>query len=327
MSVLTKKYFDTPKVIQIEITNRCPYNCAGCYKSKKTKDMNLDVFRKVINEAVTINVKSIMFNGGEPMVVENLKEMINYVNHRIPITIFTSGYNIDEKWIDFFMVHNVRLYISINGSTDQVNSLSRDGYSIAMTAMKLIRKSKYPYYINWVARNDNIYDFPNLIELAKYMKVTGVNIVANKLDGNGGIQSPLTKTDYNFLINTIRNEKDCVISIQRCFGTLIQEMGRGMTTFLDGCQAGISACAVMLDGSYQPCTHLNYPEAYDDIFSYWSRSPILEFLRRFKTPSLTHCEKCSKNKFCSFCRAMSANSHNNLKNGYEECPLYEKQLK
>ena len=120
MSVLTKKYFDTPKVIQIEITNRCPYNCAGCYKSKKTKDMNLDVFRKVINEAVTINVKSIMFNGGEPMVVENLKEMINYVNHRIPITIFTSGYNIDEKWIDFFMVHNVRLYISINGSTSQL---------------------------------------------------------------------------------------------------------------------------------------------------------------------------------------------------------------
>ena len=325
MSFLKTKYFSAPKVLQVEITNRCPYNCSECYKIRREEDMSFDVFKKIIDEAIEINVKSIMLNGGEPMISKNLKDMIRYVNRRIQLTIFTSGYNLDEKWVDFFVTHNIKIYISLNGSSDRINSLSREGYSTALTAMELLCKKEYPYYINWVARNDNVYDLPALIKLAKQMRATRINIVANKLTGNHAIRSPLTKKDYGFLIDTISSEKDYIISIQRCFGILIQEMSGGTATFLDGCQAGISACAVMLDGSYQPCTHLQYPERTGSILSYWNESSVLDSLRLFRTPSLTHCEKCSKNEVCFFCRAMSLDAHNDLRSGYHDCPLYEEK--
>lgn len=322
MLVLKKGYFDAPKVLQIEITNMCPYSCPGCYKNIQMESMKFDVFKKIIDEAVELDVKTISLNGGEPMMVEELEAMIRYVNNRIPLATFISGYKLDEKWISFFREYNVRLYVSLNGSTDYINSNSREGYSKAIYAIELLGKNRFPYYINWVARHDNIKDFLSLLKVAKQMHAIGVNVVANKLDGNRKIQSPLTEEDYRFLMEAIQNDRNRFITIQRCFGVLIQEMGNRMTTFLDGCQAGISLCAIMVDGSYQPCTHLNYSEKYESILEYWNESTTLNVLRSYRISSLKYCEQCVKNRYCSFCRAMSKETHDNLKIGYKECPFY-----
>lgn len=69
-----------PEVAQIEITNRCNFNCAMCQRFPlrvPIKDMDFKIYKKIINRLDGVN-EVILTGWGEPLLHPELAKMISY---------------------------------------------------------------------------------------------------------------------------------------------------------------------------------------------------------------------------------------------------------
>ena len=111
-------------------------------------------------EAKTVGVRKILFSGGEPLFYPWIKEAIKLVKKlEMELYISTGGVEIQDELYDI-MTQLDALYISLNGSTEEVNQKSRDGFKAAKRMLFEAKKRGIKTRINWVARRDNVEDFP-----------------------------------------------------------------------------------------------------------------------------------------------------------------------
>ncbi len=317
-------YLLSPKILQIEITNYCPLNCPQCYKKREAFNMQLDDLKIIIDEAAALGVKKIMLNGGETTVHPRFWEIIRYIEETdMAAVCFTSGYNIDCDFLDNLKKSKLELYLSFNGSNNLINSKSRDGFDITLKAAKFLCKNNIKYSVNWVARHDNVRDFPELIVLLKSLKCETIDIECNKVTSLNCIESELTLEDYMFLSEIIKENIDFV-KVQNCYnvlGRLVEDLPQNR---LYGCPAGIMSMFVSLDKEFAPCSHLNYREnKFVSIAQYWEKSDILKKLRNSNPQELGQCKECVHE--CMFCRATNVKTVDNLSIGIDDCPLYERK--
>ena len=69
------------KEVKIELTNRCARNCKHCSSSatnssNNVKELGLEDVKKIIYEAKDMNVETIVFTGGEPLMYERLPKLV-----------------------------------------------------------------------------------------------------------------------------------------------------------------------------------------------------------------------------------------------------------
>ncbi|MDR2045272.1 MAG: radical SAM protein [Clostridium sp.] len=320
-------YLPTPRYLQIEITNRCDMLCPQCYKgSFEPKDMSAKMFDMVMSDAQCIGVNTVTLNGGEPFKHSEFYNIIDILKkYHLKTYTFTSGDGITDGKIDTIYSDglDILLFVSLNGSTQEINMLSRDGYDIAIEAMSRLKRKGKRYGVNWVCRHDNVYDFPNMLSLCKKLHASSINIVANKLSGTGNIHSELTSSDYLFLKRYIENQvvvKPSYITIQHCYNVLNKILKRPVNAHLNMCGAGALLCCVTVDGDYTPCTHLYFAEKAVDISDYWNHSSILHQLRNSRLQK-KKCIDCSVSSACFFCKAMHLETSLDFKTEPNYCAI------
>lgn len=324
-------YLKFPKILQIEVTTKCPLKCPQCYKDlNHLHEMDFELLREIILFGKQNGLASVMINGGEPVLYSKFIELIELLNNnQIKGNCFTSGIGITQKFIDRIKELDIFLNISLNGSTNEINSFSRDGYKYAIEAIKLLNKNGFEYGINWVARHDNLYDFANIVKLAEEFNASNILVIGNKLNHHGVVDSPLTKHDLSYLVNFIieyeKSQNEVPILRQQCFTSLCSEYNPNNTDQLNsGCLAGIKFCAIDVFGNYMPCTHLEYKEKFSDTLGYWNQSIILKQLRETKSKHLKECQGCQYISSCNFCRASYKETKDDFSIGPKKCLIYKK---
>lgn len=325
--IKNKGYSFFPTMLQLEITRRCPFNCPQCYKkSLDHQDMDYKLLTGIISMITQNDVKLVTLNGGEPLLYPYFNDVIDQLRSlNVSVNVFSSGYGLTEKTIQLLKKSdNIHFYISLNGSTKEVNDLSREGYETSIEAINLLVNSKVEFGINWVARHDNIFDFPNMLLFCKDNNISFLSIISNKQTGQGDLKASLDKSDIQNLAFEINNRKDFqpALLIESCFSILSTLITGTKSGFMAHCYAGIRSCNINCDASFQPCTHLKFAENFDSIKEYWHNSTILKSLRNNPPYALKPCNHCIHNKICSFCRAMSKEAYANLEVGMNECPAY-----
>lgn len=320
------KYLKYPRYLQIEITNRCELSCPQCYKEpSKAKDMDLNLFNNILSEAQKLGVTTVYLNGGEPLIHKEIIRILNMLcKYNFKVYCFSSGIGITEEILnEIKKIKEFYLTISLNGSTEKINQLSRDGFEVAVTAMEILQKSQYPYGINWVCRHDNVYDFRDLISFVMRKGAKWINISANKLTSDGMIISPMESADYLYLKKLIEKFSEInrkFVRVQYCFSILNDLIDRPVNKWLNGCNAGIVSCCVNVEGEYMPCTHLYYPEKFYSIRDYWENSLVLQQLRNARL-NKRKCSECNKDKECYFCKALNIETYTNFEDDFSDCPL------
>ena len=63
-----------PEILQFPITNNCNSKCVMCNVTSNIlkNEMTVDEFRKIINDDIFKEIKSVGINGGEPFLCKNL---------------------------------------------------------------------------------------------------------------------------------------------------------------------------------------------------------------------------------------------------------------
>ena len=75
----------------------------------------------------------------------------------------SGAYVTGEKLREFSDAGVTRIFVSLNGSTKEVNEKTRDGYELAIRTLELLHNIGWEKtVINWVMHECNADDFPNI---------------------------------------------------------------------------------------------------------------------------------------------------------------------
>ncbi len=327
--------FETPMLMNLELTTRCPLRCPQCYCSLEGgKDLPLETAKYWIDEAAVNRVQQINLSGGETMCYPHLFPLMDYIAERgMKCNVALSGYGFDKAVLEKMCQSGVNtICISLNGPTEEINQWSRDGFSLAVDALALLREAHFPgTEINWVMHRTNADSFPQMVALAEEYGVRGLVVMVFKPDAENQRNSIPSKEQMRKTADFIRNYKgpveleaeDCFSQMrallgQRFFGNRNRGLGRG-------CGAGSDGVSVTVDGRLTPCRHLEVPEDCDSLKAYWEQSPFLSDIRKAQEHKKEPCAGCRYERYCLPCLAVNWKQKKELSFGEENCPLRERE--
>ena len=249
--------------MNIELTTNCPLHCPQCYCTLTGgKNLPLETAIYWIQEAAKVGVKYVMLSGGETLCYPHLQDVVRTAHTYCGfVNVALSGYLFSQEVFDSLLEAGVSgIYISLNGSTKEVNTLSRDGFDLAISALELLQKNHYSNTtINWVMHSSNSDDFNNILVLAEKYDVANLTIMALKPDSKHTLSTLPSFNQMLAVRDCIRNYRGPVnLLVESCYSPMLAlvrdtklfgNMNRGKHM---GCSAGRNTFTVNVDGLLEP---------------------------------------------------------------------------
>jgi len=158
------------KEVIISITNRCNSSCRICDVPKdKLEELPTSCWEKVIKDASLVGASTIVFSGGEPLLRDDICELISYTkNCNMSACITSNGLLIDERCASNLANSGVNVVnVSIEGPQEAHDYLRGEGsfekvisalsnlkkYNIETTVATVVSRYNYKYltYITQLA--------------------------------------------------------------------------------------------------------------------------------------------------------------------------------
>ncbi len=150
-----------PPALIISITSKCNLHCAGCYAAatgtvchgttKRTLD--IDQWRKIIQEASDMGVFGFIIAGGEPFLTKNLLSLSEEFPDRL-FVIFTNGTLLkDEEFRRLKRNRNTVVVVSLEGDEEMTNG--RRGRGVYKKVINTIKKLDHNGIISGISATIN----------------------------------------------------------------------------------------------------------------------------------------------------------------------------
>ncbi len=316
-------HYRAPEAIHIDVTSVCPFECKLCYRAEcGDKTLDFEKLEQYIVEAGVLNVFQIAFGGGEPLTYPHIYDAVSLVDQfNMSASITTSGYGLDEQVLKKLISSGLRhMQVSLNGSTAEVNSATRDGFEHAMSALKLLSNSSISFGINWVAHESNVHDFHKIVELGKELNVENLNVLRFKTNK--------AEFDVEKLAKEIEEHRtDINIKVDSAYSNLLFYLnGDDYDEEKIGCGAGRTFMSIDVDGIFKPCSHLPMGEKCDSISAYWHTSEDIKILRDASKNLKGDCETCKYKHDCRGCLAISKKLHDDYHAGERDCIAKDEEV-
>ena len=128
---MTKELLDYPPSVQIEITSVCNYRCIFCYQTdnhfnKKSNKfmghMELNVFKRIIDELESQVEFITLASRGEPLLSKSFVEMINYTKNKfLGLKINTNASLLNDQKSYAILDSNVSTLVISADAADEKN--------------------------------------------------------------------------------------------------------------------------------------------------------------------------------------------------------------
>jgi MoaA/NifB/PqqE/SkfB family radical SAM enzyme len=193
----TARIWSGPLRIDIIPTYRCNLRCVGCvhYKSDGPKDLDLDLFGRILDETAATTIQYKFCSIGEPFMNPNVPEMMAMAAKRgVGFMLVTNGTLVTPELADH-IVANTRtdvLTFSVDGAKAKTcEGLRRGlkfekllgGISAVIEAKRRYGKTRPVIQANFVAMRDNSPELPDLIRLAGKIGIDDVNVNYLTIEG------------------------------------------------------------------------------------------------------------------------------------------------
>jgi radical SAM protein with 4Fe4S-binding SPASM domain len=255
-----------PEIVGWEITNQCNLSCPHCYSAAARRshdEMTASESRNVIDIMAEIGVHMIGWTGGEPLLRNDLEELIEYAWSRgIKSNLTTNGILLDQERTERLMQSGVRaIQISLDGSTPEINRRMRgttdDEFHKIIEAIRAGKRAGTRVVLATLIGHENIEDTKAMIQLARREGADGIRFcgfspvgrgkhkkVKNRLDLSGNMRNLLS------LAEEAQSDSTIVTSFDVSFGPVPPEFG------FHKCIAGMETFYLKANGDLYPCTAL-----------------------------------------------------------------------
>ena len=271
--------------INLQTNTECPFRCRNCYKGEESAGaINLDFAISVIEDAAVLGAQYVNILGGEPLLFPYICEIVRAcTKNNLGAHIATSGAFLDAQIMNnLFKSGLKKLFISLDGSCLEVNTISREGFEDSIRALKIAGKT-FPndIVLLWVFNSHNIFDFENLLILLDSFSIHNLCILKLKYYHNYDKYLIPKPGHMEFLKNIMsRYASEFNFYIDSCYPELIAYIYGNKSGNSIVCGAGKIRCSINADGTFSACPHLPSHEKHSSLTEYWTTSSELCKIRK-----------------------------------------------
>jgi len=144
--------------VTLAVTNRCHFHCWHCYNAGRSqKDVALVSLRKLVAELQDMGAVMVTLTGGEPLLREDLEDIVGSFDKRSCLTLGTTGAGLGAKRAKALRDRGL---FAIGVSLDSADRSEHDrlrgvqgAFQIALDALRVVSDSGlYPYIISVATR-------------------------------------------------------------------------------------------------------------------------------------------------------------------------------
>ena len=178
----------TPISVMIGLTYRCQCQCVHCCSAgnpvRKEDELTTAEIRRVIQEAKDIGVLKVRFFGGEPLLREDIFELVRYAAEAGLITSMdTNGELLSRETAQQLRAAGMcEIDISLDSDEEHIHDSLRNrggSYGYALKAIRHCQDAGISCIISTYARKQEVYNgyLKRIIAIARILRVDGVKIL------------------------------------------------------------------------------------------------------------------------------------------------------
>lgn len=307
--------------ITIDVTSKCNLRCKHCRVNEIEYDMTLDELEQVFNKLADFKPRGVFISGGEPLVRDDIVEIIKKSKKLAPVTILnTNSLLLTEKKLKELIDAGLNyIQVSVDGLEEQHDYIRGKGtYRKTIEKMKMINKysDQIKLHISSVVSQKNIDYMEKFAKEILEIEKINVQILGFKRFIPNNVLKDMAALGKDGLKKLYQNLE------------LLQKKYKGKTTIASdmpmknvfnekraiqimkkynlncvGCSAGVNGISIRNDGTVTPCTLL-----------YISCGNILkqnlkeilqnaDMIKIKKRELKGKCGKCQYKQICGGCRA------------------------
>lgn len=171
-----------PGMVNLSLTNRCPYDCIHCSNQpmRGREELNTQEWLRVIHQLQEMGTYLFGFTGGEPLERPDLLEILGSVDRRSTTILYTTGRGLDAELCGNLRRVGLRtLNISLHHSDrDEYDRFCRfpGAWDTALEAIRLAREEGLVAGVSTVATRERIRS-GELEEFLRWSRTVGVEEV------------------------------------------------------------------------------------------------------------------------------------------------------
>jgi len=297
----------------IELTYRCPVDCAHCYINRsevsEKNELSFDKIIEFIDDFRKLGGLYLVLTGGDPFLHRDFERIFNYAREKnIAVSIISSGFNADFDVLERISQKGIMSFqASIHGHNSEIHDrFTGVSGSFERTVESLRYMKKLGVFVQAAVSVNklNIRFYDEIVSFLENEKITFVFNYEMFAKRNGD-NSPVK-------LNISENQlKECLLK------TGVPGKPRLFDKKPDDppCNAARSIVSLNPAGMVFPCLELRIPagdiklERFSDI---WRKSETLSGLREIKFKDLLDCPECELRNFCNRCSGGSLRQHLNI---------------
>jgi len=276
------------KSITLKPTVRCNANCVFCeqrldhYKKTSNKiDIAFDDWTKIVDEAISLGIKSVNISGGEPTLYPRLIDLIKACKAKsVEVNLKSNGYLIDKNFAKKLALANldsctISIYSHSESVHDKIKSI-KGSHKAAVNALKCLAEEGIDTYLQTVLTREMLGSFDKYLKWAVSLKVDVLFV--SYLEGNGNVSKPNEYEIKDFVNNIVPKSKEILkkslanepLLLEEGLNTLdglfdFREISHGQIakgvynlTTLKGCGRNHSMAILLSNGEIHPCNAVEY---------------------------------------------------------------------
>lgn len=287
-----------PSSIMIKLTNNCNFRCGFCSQGNaKNINIDIEIVKRVLDEAKMYGVSEIVFSGGEPLLYPDFMEAISYGKQLgLNQTLVTNGYLLDNYIPDIVDKVN-QIGISLHGDEkahDSAVGFSGAYHKVVKNIETITRYKKAPFLtLNFTITENNYSKIQHVIEFAKMyncrLSVARLNQIGKSVRNNK------IKSTIDAFFRDIINENEIIVSnvIPRC------QMQADKKHLCHSCSAGIASVCIDADQTVKICgsATCSFGSLEEhSLYDIWNNDEFKRFRSLEWLPSI--CRNCREFAIC-----------------------------
>ena len=170
-----------PVVTNFAVTPQCPCNCWHCSFSDRSKKdiLSLDHLKKAIADVQDLGASVIGLTGGEPLLRDDLEDIIASIDERSMPIFFTTGYKLTKKRVKSLKNAGLEIpVISLDHYKAEVHDIGRrrEGiFDYALNAIKLFQDEGFYVAVSFVPDKPLVSDRKEIFKVIEFFKDIGIN--------------------------------------------------------------------------------------------------------------------------------------------------------
>ena len=181
-----------PLWLLAELTYRCPLQCPYCSNpldfARSHEELSTAEWIEVFRQAREMGAAQLGFSGGEPLVRQDLAELIEAARGLGYYTnLIISGIGLTEEKIASFAEAGLdHIQISFQAADEEVNNLlagSKKAFAHKLEMARAVKKHGYPMVLNFVTHRHNIDNIDQIIRLCIELEADFVELATCQFYG------------------------------------------------------------------------------------------------------------------------------------------------